>query len=395
MANPVHGTCDASFARVRELFTEQLANPTELGASVAVTVEGRRVVDLWGGVADAARTRAWTADTLANLFSTTKGMAAICAHRLADAGKLDLDAPVARYWPEFAQADKGAIPVRWLLDHSAGLPAIDAPLPVGAAADWTVMTDALAAQAPWWTPGAEHGYHALTFGWLVGEVVRRVSGRSIGAYFREEVAGPLDADFWIGTPAELDARTAELVMTSPQPGDANLIAEVLSKAKPYGLKAFMNPIPPPGGMNGRAWRAAEIPAANGHGSARARAHLRRARVRNVGRRHLALARGDRPRAHRAAQRARQRDPAARHQVRTRIPDRNRRRADRSKPARVRTFRHGRLVRVRRSRSGTRIRLHDESHGERRIPDRSARDRADERRLRVARVNRSGVERIPR
>jgi CubicO group peptidase (beta-lactamase class C family) len=158
-------------------------------------------------------------------------------------GKLDLDAPVARYWPEFAQADKGAIPVRWLLDHSAGLPAIDKPLPVGAATDWTVMTEALAAQAPWWTPGEEHGYHALTFGWLVGEVVRRVSGRSIGAYFRDEIAGPLGADFWIGTPPELDERTAELVMSSPKPGDADLMIAIVTQAKPYALKAFMNPIP--------------------------------------------------------------------------------------------------------------------------------------------------------
>jgi CubicO group peptidase (beta-lactamase class C family) len=273
MANEIHGTCDARFAGVRDLFAEQLANPDELGAAVAVTLGGRRVVDLWGGVADAARTTAWTPDTLVNLFSTTKGMTALCAHRLADQGKLDLDAPVARYWPEFAQADKGAIPVRWLLDHSAGLPAIDKPLPVGAATDWTVMTEALAAQAPWWTPGEEHGYHALTFGWLVGEVVRRVSGRSIGAYFRDEIAGPLGADFWIGTPPELDERTAELVMASPKPGDADLMIAIVTQAKPYALKAFMNPIPSPGGMNGRAWRAAEIPAANGHGSARALARI--------------------------------------------------------------------------------------------------------------------------
>jgi CubicO group peptidase (beta-lactamase class C family) len=273
MANELHGTCDTRFARVRDVFAEQMADPAELGASVAVTIDGRRVVDLWAGVADAARTQAWTPDTLVNLFSTTKGMTALCAHRLADAGKLDLDAPVARYWPEFAQADKGAIPVRWLLDHSAGLPAIDAPLPVGAITDWTVMTDALAAQAPWWTPGSLHGYHALTFGWLVGEVVRRVSGRSVGTYFREEIAGPLGADFWIGTPAELDPQIAELVMTAPQPGEANLIAELMAKAKPYALKAFMNPLPGPGGMNGRDWRGAEIPAANGHGSARALARI--------------------------------------------------------------------------------------------------------------------------
>jgi CubicO group peptidase (beta-lactamase class C family) len=269
----VHGTCDARFARVRDLFAEQLANPEELGASLAVTIGGRRVVDLWGGVADEKRTQPWTPDTLVNLFSTTKGLAAICAHRLVDQGKLDLDAPVARYWPEFAQADKGEIPVRWLLDHSAGLPAIETPLPAGSAHDWKVMTDALAAQAPWWKPGTEHGYHALTYGWLVGEVVRRVSGRSIGTYLREEIAGPLGADFWIGAPPELDGRIADIVMSAPKPGDADLMIAIVAQAKPYALKAFLNPIPAPGGMNGRAWRAAEIPAANGHGSARALARI--------------------------------------------------------------------------------------------------------------------------
>jgi CubicO group peptidase (beta-lactamase class C family) len=273
MTTEIHGTCDARFARVREVFTEQLANPIEIGASVAVTLDGCRVVDLWAGHADQARTRAWTPDTLVNLFSTTKGMAAICAHRLIDQGELDLDAPVAKYWPEFAQADKGSIPVRWLLDHSAGLPAVDAALPAGGAANWTLMCDALAAQAPWWEPGSEHGYHAMTYGWLVGELVRRVSGRSIGAYFRDEVAGPLGADFFIGTPASEEARIAELVMAMPQPGEANMMAEIIAKAKPYALKAFMNPLPGPGGFNAREWRGAEIPAANGHGTARSLARI--------------------------------------------------------------------------------------------------------------------------
>jgi CubicO group peptidase (beta-lactamase class C family) len=257
---------------VRDVFAEQLANPAELGAAVAVTLDGRRVVDLWGGHADAARTLPWTPDTIVNLFSTTKGMTALCAHRLADQGKLDLDAPVARYWPEFAQSDKGAIPVRWVLDHSAGLVAVDAPLPPGALFDWDAMTSAYAAQAPWWQPGTQHGYHALSFGWLVGELVRRISGRSVGTYFRDEIAGPLGADLWIGTPPELDARIAEIVSELPAGGDPTLAA-LLAKAKPYVLKAFLNPPPGAGGMNARAWRAAEIPAGNGHGSARALARI--------------------------------------------------------------------------------------------------------------------------
>jgi CubicO group peptidase (beta-lactamase class C family) len=268
----IEGTCDSRFSAVRDVFVEQLAKPEELGAAVAVTLEGRRVVDLWGGHADAARTRAWTPDTIVNLFSTTKGMTALCAHRLADQGKLDLDAPVARYWPEFAQADKGAIPVRWLLDHSAGLVAVDALLPPTALYDWDAMASAYAAQAPWWQPGTRHGYHALSFGWLVGEVVRRVSGRSVGGYFRDEIAGPLDADLWIGTPPELDAQTAELVSELPKAGDPMLV-ELLAKAKPYALKAFLNPPPGAGGLNSRSWRAAEIPAGNGHGSARSLARI--------------------------------------------------------------------------------------------------------------------------
>jgi CubicO group peptidase (beta-lactamase class C family) len=274
MSIEIHGHCDARFGRVRDVFREHFEDPSELGASVAVTLGGVRVVDLWAGHADAARTRAWTADTLVNLFSTTKGMTALCAHRLADQGKLDLDAPVARYWPEFAQADKGAIPVRWLLDHSAGLAAIEKPLPMGAVCDWDVMASALAEQAPLWEPGSAHGYHALTFGWLVGEVVRRVAGRSLGTYFREEIAAPLGADFWIGTAPELDARTAELVPAPmPAPGQSNFILELAAKAKPWALKSFLNPLPPAGGMNSRAWRAAEIPAANGHGSARGLARI--------------------------------------------------------------------------------------------------------------------------
>jgi CubicO group peptidase (beta-lactamase class C family) len=270
---PVHGTCDARFARVRDVFDQQLDDPEEVGASVAVTLGGRTVVDLWGGHADPARTRAWQADTLVNLFSTTKGMTALCAHRLADQGKLDLDAPVAKYWPEFAQADKGAIPVRWLLDHSAGLVAIDKPLPPPAMYEWDTMCGALAEQAPWWEPGTAHGYHALSFGFLVGEVVRRISGKSPGTYFRDEIAGPLGADLFIGTPAEHDARIAELIpgalpKLDGSGGGDDLFAKLIAAAKPYALKAFMNPIMPPAAFNARGWRGAEIPAANGHGSAR-------------------------------------------------------------------------------------------------------------------------------
>jgi CubicO group peptidase (beta-lactamase class C family) len=191
---------------VREAFAENFARHGEVGAAVAVTVGGKPVVDLWAGHADAARTHPWARDTIVNVASATKGPTAICAHHLADRGLLDLAAPVAAYWPQFAQAGKAAIAVHLLLSHRAGLPAIDEPLPAAAIYDWDIMTGALAAQAPWWEPGTRHGYHAFTFGWLVGEVVRRVSGKSLGRYWREEVAQPLAVDCHIGLAAGHDAR---------------------------------------------------------------------------------------------------------------------------------------------------------------------------------------------
>src|SRR5271168_2412087 len=164
-AAPIDGQCEARFERVREAFAEGFENRGEVGASVAVTLNGRPVVDLWGGHMDQDRTRPWTRDTLVNVYSTSKGLTAICAHRLVERGALDLDAPVARYWPEFAQAGKDKIPVRWLLSHKAGLPAIKKPLPAEAIYQWDTMCAALAEQEPWWEPGTRHGYHALTFGW--------------------------------------------------------------------------------------------------------------------------------------------------------------------------------------------------------------------------------------
>lgn len=169
----IHGECDARFARLRDVFQRSFDEDRETGASVAVVLDGRPVVDLWGSHADAARTRAWERDTIVNLYSTTKGLTALCAHVLVDRGRLDLDAPVARCWPEFAQAGKHEIPVRQLLCHQAGLPGLRRRVEVEDLYDWERMTGWLAAEEPWWKPGSLHGYHALTFGWLVGEVVRR------------------------------------------------------------------------------------------------------------------------------------------------------------------------------------------------------------------------------
>jgi CubicO group peptidase (beta-lactamase class C family) len=272
----VHGTCDSAFDRVREAFANSFRDFDEVGASLCVVVDGTTVVDLWGGYADAARTRAWERDTIVNVWSATKGMTAACAHRLADQGKLDLDAPVAAYWPEFGQAGKSEIPVRWLLSHQAGLPAIREPLAVGSFFDWEMMVRALERQEPWWEPGTKHGYHAFTYGWLVGEVVRRITGKTLGAYFREEIAEPLGADFHIGTPADCDPRIAEIIPPEmPDLSKPNLLMKMLSDSESISFKTIGNPpdIMNMGIANTTEWRRAEIPAANGHGNARSIARV--------------------------------------------------------------------------------------------------------------------------
>src|SRR3990170_3547428 len=269
------GVCDSRFAAVRDAFAENFASRGEIGAAVAVVVDCETVVDLWAGHADAARTRPWQRDTIVNVFSATKGVVTVCALRLADQGHLDIDAPVAKYWPEFAQAGKEELPVRYLLSHRAGLPAIKEPLPKGSLVQWDTMTAALASQEPWWEPGTAHGYHVLTFGWLVGEVVRRITGKSLGAYFRDEIAGPLGLDFHIGLAEELDARTAEVVQAMPRPEEVARFAQLMADPQSMMFKAVFNPpdLAEQGLANTRAWRAAEIPAANGHGNARSLARL--------------------------------------------------------------------------------------------------------------------------
>jgi CubicO group peptidase (beta-lactamase class C family) len=213
----VEGFCDPRFAGVREEFERNFRERGEVGASVCVTVGGETVVDLWGGVADRRDGRRWERDTLVLVWSCTKGAAALCAHLLADRGELDFDAPVARYWPEFAQAGKGDIPVRWVLDHQAGLPAVRQPLRPGGLYDWDYLVGLLAAEEPFWPPGTRQGYHAFTFGQLVGELVRRVTGRDIGAFFRKEVAGPLGLDFHLGLPAGQEGRVAPTSRPDPTP----------------------------------------------------------------------------------------------------------------------------------------------------------------------------------
>jgi CubicO group peptidase (beta-lactamase class C family) len=286
LAIPVHGHCDPRFESVRKVFTAQFEQGNEVGAAIAFTLHGEPVVDLWGGYDAADQKREWQRDTIVNTYSTTKGMTAICAHRLVEQGRLDLDAPVAEYWPEFAQAGKAELPVRWLLSHQAGLPAVKKKLPKETIYDWTAMCSALAEQEPWWTPGTKHGYHAMTFGFLVGEVVRRVDGRSVGQVFREDIAGPLDADYHIGLPAKDDVRVSDLIGSlggapKSEPGKpavvlkgpfAEFMRDMGNRETMVGA-AFSNPPVPNGAVNTRAWRGAEIPAANGHGSARALARI--------------------------------------------------------------------------------------------------------------------------
>ncbi|MFJ3307000.1 serine hydrolase domain-containing protein [Streptomyces sp. NPDC086549] len=267
----VHGHCDARFTAVRQAFEENFRDRDELGAAVTVTVGGEPVVDLWGGWADAARTRPWERDTLVNVWSTTKGPTALCAHILADRGLLDLDAPVAAYWPEFAAAGKEKVLVRHLLSHRAGLSGLREPHSREELYDWELTTARLAATEPWWEPGTRSGYHAFTYGHLVGEVVRRVSGLLPGAFLEREVTGPLGIDFTIGLPREKSGRAAELVHRRTV--DSGEQAAIFSQLTPAAIAALANPLMGAADANSPEWRAAELPAVNGHGTARAVAAL--------------------------------------------------------------------------------------------------------------------------
>ncbi len=207
----INGVCAAEFVAVQEAFERNFAEYGEVGAAVHVTVDGQPVVDLWGGLQDPAAGTEWQRDTLVHVWSCTKGAVALCAHLLAARDKLDLNLPVAHYWPEFGAASKNRILVRDLLSHQAGLPAVSEALPRGAFYDWDLMVDVLARQQPMWEPGTRHGYHGLTFGFLVGELVRRVSGAPLGDFFRAEVAGPLGLDFFLGLPESEENRVAHTI----------------------------------------------------------------------------------------------------------------------------------------------------------------------------------------
>jgi CubicO group peptidase (beta-lactamase class C family) len=212
----IGGTVAPGFEGVRDAFLANFTEHGDVGAGFSLVHDGRTVVDLWGGVADPQTGEPYTEDTLQLVFSSTKGATAICANLLAQRGELDLDAPVSSYWPEFAQAGKGEVPVRWLLCHKVGLPFVDAPLGLDDLLAWDPAVEALAAMTPVWEPGSAHGYHAVTYGWLVGEVIRRVTGMSIGAWFADNVAGPLGIEYWIGLPDDQQARVSPLTDRSPR-----------------------------------------------------------------------------------------------------------------------------------------------------------------------------------
>ena len=269
----IHGTCAVGFEPVRDAFAANFAEREEIGASVAVVAGGEPTVNLWAGWADPGRTRPWQQDTLTNVWSTTKAVTSLCAQILIDRGELDPDSPVARYWPEFAQAGKDDIPVRWLLCHKSGLTGLAVPSTVEDYYDWEKITDLLAAQAPLFPPGTATGYQAITFGFLVGEVIRRISGQTCGQFAAAEVAGPVGADFYIGLPESELGRCSNLQGVRPSDDEQAALAQAYANAEPAALAALVNPSLSGDEANAPSWRAAEIPAANGHATAQALATI--------------------------------------------------------------------------------------------------------------------------
>lgn len=274
----VQGTVDPAFERVADAFAANFAEHGEVGAACAVYVDGEPIVDIWGGMAEIDPPRTWERDTLVIVFSSTKGVAAVCANQLIEQGRLDPEAPIAEYWPEFAANGKASIPVKWALAHRAGLADVQADLTLDDVAAWDPVVEAVAAQPPVWEPGTKHGYHALTYGWIVGEIIRRVTGRSPGQYFADAVAAPLGLDFHIGVPPELDHRIARVyhdtetqaLLESVFADQSTLLGRVMSG--PSGLFGW-NAMWDTGMWNTRRMRGAEVPSTNGHGDARSLARM--------------------------------------------------------------------------------------------------------------------------
>jgi CubicO group peptidase (beta-lactamase class C family) len=261
----IHGLCAPGFTALRDEFAANFAEDREIGARFALAVDGVIVADLWAGYADRAKTQPFNAQTLAPVFSTTKAVAALMIARLVDQGALAYDQPVAEIWPAFAQAGKAAITVEQVLSHQAGLSGLTEPMDPALWFDWDAIRDRLEAMAPLWPPGAASGYHPVTYGYLVGEIFRRVDGRTIGAALREDIAGPFGLDLWIGLPDSEHARVADMRRPPHLPN--------LGEITPPRQAAFMTKWASPGGADIGQWRRAEIPSANGHATAPALARL--------------------------------------------------------------------------------------------------------------------------
>lgn len=266
----VFGKFDEKFTTAIEQFAENIAKDEDVGASFAASVDGEMVIDVWGGHLDTERTMPWQEDTLVNVWSSTKTVSFLCALVLADRGLLDLDAPVSDYWPEFAANGKEGVLVWHFLDHAAGLSGLDVSVSQDDQYDWEKMTSLLAAQKPWWEPGKAVGYHALTQGYLIGELVRRTTGKTLGEFTREEIAGPLGADFHIGAPDDVLPRICDLII-APETTSNN--DQLDDDPESIARKTFSSPRVQAEACNTLAWRKAEIPAANGQGNARSLVRL--------------------------------------------------------------------------------------------------------------------------
>ncbi len=272
---PMGGTCSARFEPLRELFVAKLKSGEDLGASLALNIDGELLVDLWGGWADEARTVPWTENTITNVFSTTKCMTSLAALVLVDRGELDLDANVAAYWPEFAARGKAGIKVRQLLSHSSGVSGWDQPITIEDLYDWDYSTALLATQAPWWEPGTASGYHALSYGHLIGELIRRITGQRLGEFFAAHIAGPLGADFHIGLPPSEFHRVANLV-PPPAAAPAAPADQMQPDPSSVAFKTMTNPAMSVETTWSEGWRRADIGAGNGHGNAHSLARIQRA-----------------------------------------------------------------------------------------------------------------------
>ncbi len=265
----IGGTYDSKFETVAEVLAQSILSGADLGASFSATVAGETVIDIWGGHLDEQKSAPWKEDTIINVYSTTKTMSFLCALILADRGQLDFDNNVAAYWPEFAQNGKAEVKVWHIMDHAAGLSGLDEPTSPADLYNWDKIVTLLAAQAPWWEPGTASGYHAITQGYLIGELVRRISGKSIGQFFRDEIAEPLAADFHIGVPETHFNRIADLIPSENSETSLSGTGEADSIAS----RTFANPSVNALTSRTTEWRKAEIPAANGHGNARSVARI--------------------------------------------------------------------------------------------------------------------------